>query len=49
MSTVRPREVILGWGIIGNVCQSSEKDNEIQDGYRNTIMVNSYPKFSTKS
>ena len=37
---------LLGWGIIGNVCQSSEKDNEIQDGYCNKIMVNSYPKFS---
>ena len=36
---------LLGRGIIGNICQSSEKDNEIQDGCCNKIIVNSYQKF----
>ena len=37
---------LLGWGIIGNVCTSSEKDDQIPDGYCNKIVVKSYPNFA---
>ncbi|CAB4016892.1 Hypothetical predicted protein [Paramuricea clavata] len=37
---------LLGWGVIGNVCKSSEKDDVIQDGYCNKTVVTSYPNFA---
>ena len=37
---------LLGWGVIGNVCKSSEKDDVIRDGYCNKTVVTSYPNFA---